>query len=199
MSTNLIPHIFEETTIKQRAKDGYIDATAMCKAGGKRWGTYRQNAATEAFLAALESEVGIPTSKLIQSVSGGKPELQGTWVHPDVSIHLAMWISPKFSVWAIRIIKDYITNTRTVPVKAHTRKVPATLDLGGIDSAMQRMSQSELKLFIDALEQPRPEHAGMSKLITYLDIILMDGSMLQGTHAELSRVKRLATKLKEAA
>ena len=41
---------------------------------------------------------GIPVAELIQRVMGGTPEIQGTWVHPRVAIHMAQWLSPEFSV-----------------------------------------------------------------------------------------------------
>ncbi len=44
---------------------------------------------TKAFIAALAPEAGIPASELIQSLSGGFSHMQGTWVHPQVAIHLA--------------------------------------------------------------------------------------------------------------
>lgn len=30
---------------------------------------------------------------LVQSIVGGIPELQGTWVHPQIAIHLAQWLN----------------------------------------------------------------------------------------------------------
>ena len=36
----LIPHKVGREIIEQRAKDGYINATAMCKAAAKNWFDY---------------------------------------------------------------------------------------------------------------------------------------------------------------
>lgn len=105
----LIPHVAEGATIYQRPEDGYINATAMCHAAGKRWNHYSSNETTKAFIAALESEAGIPASKLIQSVSGGEPKLQGTWVHPQVAIHLAQWCSPTFAVKVSGWVYDWMS------------------------------------------------------------------------------------------
>src|SRR5689334_12214916 len=95
----LIPHeVRGGRVVQQRRNDGYINATAMCEAVGKLFGHYRANKTTDAFLAALASDIGIPISELVQSVKGGDPVLQGTWVHPKVAIHLAQWLSPEFAV-----------------------------------------------------------------------------------------------------
>jgi KilA-N domain len=105
----LIKRQHANTLISQRAKDGYINATAMCKAAGRHFKHYNENANTKAFVAALAAEAGIPTSELIQSVSGGVPELQGTWVHPQVAIHLAQWLSPQFAVQVTQWVFEWIS------------------------------------------------------------------------------------------
>jgi hypothetical protein len=61
----------------------------MCKAANRQWGHYRENLATRAFLVELSAVIGIPITGLIESVQGGRPAMQGTWVHPQVAIHLA--------------------------------------------------------------------------------------------------------------
>ena len=83
---------FNGTKIIQRA-DGYLDATAMCKATGKLFGNYKQLNSTQQFLIALSTDIGYPISEIIQVVKGGAPGHQGTWVHPQVAINLAQWRS----------------------------------------------------------------------------------------------------------
>ncbi|RCK20113.1 KilA, partial [Thalassospira profundimaris] len=60
MTTQLIPHTINDRTICQRKDDGYIHATAMCKAAGKQFNDYRRLATTHEFLDALAAETGIP-------------------------------------------------------------------------------------------------------------------------------------------
>lgn len=64
---------FGNSVIRQRG-DGYIDATEMCKATGKKFAGYRRLDSTQAFIKALSTDVQIHTSELIQSLSGGNPE-----------------------------------------------------------------------------------------------------------------------------
>ena len=105
----LIEAEYANTLISQRAKDGYINATAMCKAANRQFKHYNENAATKAFVTELSTEAGIPTTELVQSVSGGVPELQGTWVHPQVAIHLAQWLSPRFAVQVTQWVFEWIS------------------------------------------------------------------------------------------
>nr|WP_279391718.1 KilA-N domain-containing protein [Shimia aestuarii] len=102
----LIEHEVQGSPVQQRATDGYINATAMCRIAGKRWGHYNENGQTQAFLNALEADVGIPTSELVKSVKGGDPRIQGTWVHPQVAVHLAQWLSPEFAVKVSKWVYD---------------------------------------------------------------------------------------------
>jgi hypothetical protein len=88
--------------IQRRQMDGYVNATAMCKAGGRRWNHYQTNERTQAYIHALAADAGIPATGnpgLICSIQGGRPELQGTWIHPRLAVDLARWISPGFAVW----------------------------------------------------------------------------------------------------
>lgn len=94
----LIHHEVRDSVIDQRAIDGYVNATAMCKVAGKPWGNYWRTTQTQEFVQALSADLHIRISELIQSVKGGNPAFQGTWVHPQVAIHLAQWLSPEFAV-----------------------------------------------------------------------------------------------------
>lgn len=105
----LIPHEYAGEIIRQRSQDGYINATAMCKAAGKNFADYNRIGPTKAYLSALSSEAGLPIAELIQSISGGTPHLQGTWVHPQVAIHLAQWLSPKFAVRVNQWVYDWMS------------------------------------------------------------------------------------------
>lgn len=103
----LIPHQVEDTLVQQRSTDGYLNATAMCQAVGKSFADYQRLVSTKDYLTELSTDMGIPMSELIQSLRGGSGP-QGTWVHPDVAIHLAQWLSPKFAVAVSRWVRDWL-------------------------------------------------------------------------------------------
>jgi hypothetical protein len=115
----VIAHQVESTSIDQRAFDGYVNATALCKASGKQLAHYLSNQSTKDFLVELSSDIGIPMSELVQIVKGGRPELQGTWVHPQVAINLGQWASPKFAVlvskWVFEWMSGRIGDTYKFP------------------------------------------------------------------------------------
>lgn len=103
--------IWQGTAIQRREADGFVNATAMCKAGGRLFADYARLARTQEYMAALADVVPekpcgaavagnpITGSALIHTIQGGTPSLQGTWIHPRLAIDLARWISPAFAVW----------------------------------------------------------------------------------------------------
>lgn len=111
--------IWQGTAIQRRQADGFVNATAMCKAGGKLFADYARLARTQEYMAALVNVVGekpcgaavagnpITGSKgsvgnpidLIHTITTGPNALRGTWIHPRLAIDLARWISPAFAVW----------------------------------------------------------------------------------------------------
>lgn len=106
---DLISRRVDGKLIEQRRIDGYINATAMCRAAGKLFADYGRLKTTDAFLQELATVMGIPITEIIQSVRGGGPSIQGTWVHPKVAIHLAQWLSPHFAVQVSEWVYDWMT------------------------------------------------------------------------------------------
>jgi len=124
--TSLVGYIdrkAENEIISQRVMDGYINATAMCKAAGKQMKHYNELATTKAFLSELSSVVGITTTRLVISISGGTPHLQGTWVHPQVAVNLAQWLSPKFAVLVSQWVMEWMSGgVKSVSLPYHLRR-----------------------------------------------------------------------------
>lgn len=134
---DLIPHEENGSVIDQRASDGYINATALCKAAGKLWSDYRRLGNTVAFLDELSADMGIPISNLVHSIKGGDTRLQGTWVHPQVAVNLGQWASPAFAVKVTKWVYDWMSGngaprpTKVIPYHierhmANLHKIPPT-------------------------------------------------------------------------
>ena len=100
-----------------RKKDGFVDVTNLCKAGGKQYGDWNRLGKTKEFLKVLSNETGILISELIQVVYGGNYKFQGTWTHPQVAINIAQWISPEFDVQVSKWIYQ-LSLTGKVELKA---------------------------------------------------------------------------------
>ena len=106
---DLIPRVEDGSIIPQRTRDGYINATALCQSVGRNFSDYRRTKLANDFIAELSVQINIPEDYLIHSISGGHPKLQGTWVHPQLAINLALWLSPKFAVTVSRWVYEWST------------------------------------------------------------------------------------------
>lgn len=119
MTIAFVDRQVDDNHVEQRLMDGYINATALCKACGKDFYDYSRLKATKEFVTELSAETGIHGSALIQVVRGGDPQFQGTWVHPQVAIHLGQWASPKFAVavskWVFEWMQGNIKTQGNLP------------------------------------------------------------------------------------
>ncbi|MGJ3495515.1 KilA-N domain-containing protein, partial [Piscirickettsia salmonis] len=123
----VIQHSIDQSIIDQRATDGYVNATALCKAGGKKLNDYQRLSTTKSFLDKLSSVTGIPVTGLIEVRQVGIPELQGSWVHPKVAINLGQWVSADFAVqvseWIFEWMEGGKVGTKTYELPQHLQRL----------------------------------------------------------------------------
>jgi hypothetical protein len=98
-------------------EDGFINATAMCKAGGKQFKHWNCLESTKELIKVLEKvKMGIPTDldmtndrlvgeptnlnrkQFIVTIVTGPNNKRGSWIHPDLAVQLGQWISPEFAI-----------------------------------------------------------------------------------------------------
>lgn len=115
-----------------KREDGKINATQLCKAGGKKWSNFSRLDQTKTFIGELTNqEVGShlstppnkeslrnfkyganhevgedhpqpPNKEIIEEVNTGPNEFRGTWVCKELAVKLAAWISPAFEVQVMK-------------------------------------------------------------------------------------------------
>lgn len=66
---DLISRELDGFVIDQRAKDGFVSATAMCKAAGDPIGDWSQNAGNKKVMASLAGAMGIPIDPLVDTIA----------------------------------------------------------------------------------------------------------------------------------
>lgn len=98
--------------IESRISDGYVNATALCKAGGRKWRDWHVNKDSKMLIDHIALKVGIPAFKLIESSRGRNGQ---TWVHPDIAIDLAQWIGVDFKYAVIQLVKNEIKEHLLLP------------------------------------------------------------------------------------
>lgn len=118
----VLTHQVEMVDIDQRAHDGYINATALCQAAGKKMSHYLDIEPTKAFLTELERSAGIPAHLLIHKIKVGPNRNRGTWVHPLVAISLGQWASPVFAVSVSKWVVEWMAGGAKPDLPYHIRR-----------------------------------------------------------------------------
>lgn len=85
-----------------------VNATEMAKSFDKRPAKWLELPSTKEFLAALTA-IRKSDTALIQTNSGGINGGGGTWMHEDVALEFARWLSPAFAIWCNDRIKELLT------------------------------------------------------------------------------------------
>lgn len=84
-----------------------INATQMAKPFGKQPVFWLNNQSTKEFLAELAKLRNLSSADLVRVTKGGNDKnAQGTWMHEDVALEFARWLSPQFAIWCNDRIKE---------------------------------------------------------------------------------------------
>jgi hypothetical protein len=126
----MLIHKWHDTEINQMPEDdqlgkysipkAYVNATQMCHANNKSWGHYKERKSTKAYCTALSNDIGIPISSLVIEVDGYGSS-QGTWIHPEIAVDLAQWVSVEFRIWANRTLMKVMMAQESVQQQPMTQ------------------------------------------------------------------------------
>ena len=98
---------FNGVVVESRKEDGFVNATAMCKAGKKEFKHWKSLESTKELIKVFEEsqilKVGIPTFK---SLEVDKGRYGGSWIHPTIAVQLAQWISPSFALQVSEWVRE---------------------------------------------------------------------------------------------
>jgi hypothetical protein len=182
-NNNVLTHSFGNSIIQQRESDGYINATAMCKATGKLWADYFRLDSTKAFLNELSAVTGYPITALYQVFQGGNSQTsQGTWIHPYIAINLAQWCSPTFAVQVSKWVIDWFKGAQN----------PITQPSAAAHPLRDAISYVEAAKTAEAIVDPTLRPLLIAKLIQELS----QGQSTNPKTAPIKNVAPVATKPK---
>ncbi len=117
MST-ITTYSYEGTPIAfERGTGVMINATQMAKrfGDGKRPQFWLTNKATTEYISVLSKARNLSLADLVRVTRGG--DNPGTWMHEDVAMEFARWLSPAFAIWTNdrikELLRDGVTTTAT--------------------------------------------------------------------------------------
>lgn len=84
-----------------------VNSTEMAKPFGKRPAKWLELPSTKEFISTLTA-IRKSDTALIQSQSGGTTGGGCTWMHEDVAMEFARWLSPAFAIWCNDRMKELL-------------------------------------------------------------------------------------------
>lgn len=147
-----------------------VNATEMAKPFGKLVKDWLKNNQTKEFISTLSTVRNILLTDLVKVKQGGTA--QGTWLHEDVALEFARWLSPSFAIWCNDRIKELMRYGMTA--------TPSTIDalLNDPDTMIQTLQ---------ALKSEREKVAQANRRIATLT------DQRDCFHSENQRLQRLHT------
>ncbi|AYP74175.1 N1R/p28-like protein [Fowlpox virus] len=119
-------------------ENGFINATKLCKLGGKNLKHWLENKQSKDLIKELEDINSVwkpfPTGRnsgqleiiIIVSNEGKndkKYEVSGSYVHQDLLPHIASWISPSFAIKVSKIINCYVSGKYEFKLKEREEEI----------------------------------------------------------------------------
>ena len=112
MSTEVVSKVFayngSNVTFARKDNLTMVNATQMAKSFGKLPADWLKTSQTKDFIATYSDMKKIISADLVRVTKGGSGE-QGTWMHEDVALEFARWLSPAFAIWCNDRIKELLT------------------------------------------------------------------------------------------
>ena len=88
--------------------DAYFNATAVAKAFGKKPNDWLRQSDTMDYVGYVGAELALQQNQLVITKMGSPDAGGGTWLHPELGVSFARWLSLKFAYWTDRQIKDIL-------------------------------------------------------------------------------------------
>lgn len=182
-----------------------VNATEMAKPFGKRPVDWLQNQQSKEFIKALAEVRNSTTVDLVRVTKGGNDKNnQGTWMHEDVALEFARWLSPAFAIWCNDRIKELLTTgvatlaDDDATIAQAMAILQKRLDKANADKAQLEADNQHKQATIEAQTSELKKQAPK---VEYYDNTLQSVNTLTATQVAKERgmdAEKLNRKLKEA-
>lgn len=105
---NVVKYEYQGNPISFSNENGVmVNATNMAKPFGKRTSDWLSTKYAKEFIEEYAKTRKTVLADLVQVTQGGA--YPGTWMHEDVALEFARWLSPGFAIWTNDRIKELLT------------------------------------------------------------------------------------------
>ncbi len=141
----------EGIIIECRNSDGYVNATALCLAGGRRFKRYMELKSTKELLAGYAKIKGrenrplnnIENKELIIKENNGDGDII-TWVHRDIAMDIAQWISVEFRIQVLHWIVELLEKGRVEAIEESKQYIDQLKKVDHIVKSDEKRSRQKL-------------------------------------------------------
>lgn len=116
---------FGNTQVIMMLKNGYINATQLCKSGNKQFRNWLSNEQSKLLIESVESDINDAATILI--TGGNNALIRGTYVHPDIIVHVGSWISVEFAKMVSKIVLNYFAEQNLKKYKQEIQEKDAAI------------------------------------------------------------------------
>ena len=104
MENNIFKYNGTDITFLSGNGDVMINATQMAKPFGKQVYEYLRLPSTNELIKVKAGKSRIAEDQLVKTIRGGTN--LGTWMHEDIALDFAQWLSIDFKLWCMDRIKE---------------------------------------------------------------------------------------------
>ena len=172
-----------------------VNATEMAKPFEKSATHWLRNQSTQEFISTYAELRNCNSTDLVKVTHGDNG---GTWMHEDVALEFARWLSPAFAIWCNDRIKELITTGKT-QISQLSRKQLAQMIIEAEEEkerlALENQRQQE------TIELQQAEITKSAPKVSYYDTTLQSVNTMTSTQVAKQigmDAEKLHKKLKEA-
>lgn len=131
-------------------KNGYVNATKLCADASKRFCHWRENDSSKVTRKEVCKRRGLEAGEDIITITKGSNKTKGSYVHPNLIVHIAIWCSPIYSVNVSEIMNNYHINAVIEEKDRLLKKKGDKIDrlLAKLDE-MQKEDKKQMNLIVD--------------------------------------------------
>lgn len=159
-----------------------VNATNMAKPFGKVAKDWLRTKQTQEFITSLSAVRQICPTDLVQIKQGGNE--QGTWMHEDVALEFARWLSPQFAIWTNIKIKELLTQG-VATVSNDDETIAKAMDIlyQRLEQAKKEKLQLQTKIDTqqELIETQESELKTQAPKVEYYDQVLQSQSTMTTT------------------
>lgn len=148
----------------QKGDSVMVNATEMAKPFRKRCNDFLSTKQTKELISSLSAKTGISATGLVTVNQGGNN--QGTWMHEDLALVFAQWLSPDFYLWCNDRIKELLQYgmTATQPTLEQMINNPDLVISLATQLKSEREEKQRLALEVQKKEQEKQSIIEETKL-----------------------------------